>query len=437
MAALLGLQFANMRESVHEEVIAAHRVAAQLLAREVAVREAQGVPAVLDFVRGLGRLRSNDISLVDAAGGVLYRSPPSPYKAGRDAPRWFAGFVAPWQEAHAIDVGGATLRLQASASRAVLDAWDRFRNLILVSAALLVAVNALVFWVVGRTARPFARIVDGLNELEAGRFGTVLPPLHGREAATIGAAFNRMVDALARNLETERQAARAERELSDSRELTRWIDRRIEQERLLIARELHDEFGQSVTAIRSMALSIAQRVGAADAQSGQAARLIADESSRLYDAMHGLIPRLAPLVLDSFGLQEALADLAERTRRSQAGLQVDLAVALPAGIALSADAALAFYRTVQEGLTNALRHGEATSVRIDLRADGDTLALDIVDRGKGLDAGWSDRPGHHGLRWLSERVGGLGGRLAIEPALPRGTRLAVRLPLDRAVEAGR
>ena len=65
----------------------------------------------------------------------------------------------------------------------------------------------------------------------------------------------------------------------------------------------------------------------------------------------------------------------------------------------------------------------------------EALALDIVDRGKGLDAGWSDRPGHHGLRWLSERVEGLGGRLVIESAPPRGTRLAVRLPLDRAIEA--
>ena len=206
----------------------------------------------------------------------------------------------------------------------------------------------------------------------------------------------------------------------------------------MIARELHDELGQSVTAIRSMALSIAQRVGAVDAQSEQAARLIADESSRLYDAMHGLIPRLAPLVLDSFGLPEALADLAERTRRSHAGLQVDLAVSLPPELALSADAALALYRAAQEGLTNALRHGEAPAVRIELRADGeDALALDIVDRGKGLAADWSGRHGHHGLRWLAERVEGLGGRLVIESAPPRGTRLAVRLPLDRATEAAR
>ena len=79
------------------------------------------------------------------------------------------------------------------------------------------------------------------------------------EAAAIGAAFNRMVDVLQEHIETERRAVRAERQLSDSRELTRWIDHSIEKERKVIAREPHDELGQSVTAIRSLALSVAQR----------------------------------------------------------------------------------------------------------------------------------------------------------------------------------
>ena len=428
VVALVALQFDNMRESVHEEVVAANRVASQLLGHVVTARTAQNV---LDFVRSLGRLRSNDITLLDDAGRTLYRSPPSPYKAGRDAPTWFATFVSPPQAVQSIDLLDGRMVVQASPSRAVLDAWDRFWHLLLVSAALLLAVNTLVFWIVGHTLRPFARIVQALGDLQAGRFDTVLPPLKGSEAAAIGAAFNRMVEALRHNLETERWAARAERELSDSRELTRWIDRPIEQERRLSARELHDELGQSVTAIRSMALSIAQRVQALDAQSEHAARLIAEESSRLYDAMHGLIPRLTPLVLDNFGLCEALGDLVERTRRSHDGLRVELDVALP-DIALSADTALALYRTAQEGLTNAIRHGQAPSVHLRLCAEADELVLDVVDHGKGLDADWPNRPGHHGLRWLSERAEGLGGRLVMEAVQPHGTRLSVRLPLAAA-----
>ena len=63
-------------------------------------------------------------------------------------------------------------------------------------------------------------------------------------------------------------------------------------------------------------------------ESEAAARVIADESSRLYDAMHGIIPRLTPLVLDKFGLADALADLVERARRSHAGVQFALQVEL-------------------------------------------------------------------------------------------------------------
>ena len=428
VAALLGLHFKDMRASVHEEVVAANRVAAQLLNRTVWRYAAAGTPVMLGFLQGVGRVRSNDITLFDADGRELYRSPPSPYKAGRDAPAWFAALVSPEPSVQAIDLPDGRLVVRSNSTRAALDAWDEFIVLAGMSLALLVAVNALVFWIVGRTVRPFGHIVTALNELQAGRFDVALPPLPGTEAAAIGGAFNRMVGVLQENIETERRAARAERELSDSRELGRWIEQHIETERRMIARELHDELGQSVTAIRSMALSIAQRVHAHDAESEQAARLIAEESSRLYDAMHGLIPRLAPLVLDSFGLNEALSDLAERTRRSHPEVAIDLHVDLGEAH-LAGDMALALYRAAQEGVTNALRHGHARHLRLALRATAEGFALDLSDDGRGLPPEGVQRIGHYGLRWLAERVEGLGGRMHIEAASPHGVHLQVRLPL--------
>jgi len=211
-------------------------------------------------------------------------------------------------------------------------------------------------------------------------------------------------------------------QLSDSRELARWVDHHIENERRMIARELHDELGQSVTAMRSMALSIAQRTRAHDAQSEAAARTIADEASRLYDAMHGLIPRLTPLVLDNFGLAEALNDLAARTRQAHTGVQVEVDIRL-GDTALGSDAALALYRTAQEGITNALRHGHATRLSLALHASGDRVSFELIDDGRGLSADWAARPGHHGLTWLRERVESLGGRFTLQAASPRGVRL--------------
>jgi two-component system, NarL family, sensor histidine kinase UhpB len=426
MLAVTGLQLRSMRESVSEETVAANRVAAQLLNRTAWRHAAQGTPAMLAFLQGIGRIRSNDITLFDTEGRELYVSPPSPYKAGREAPPWFERLIAPAPAAQSIAFPDGRLVVRANASRAVLDAWDDLAWLLGSGLVTLLLINALVFALVGRAVRPLGRIASALGEVERGRFDVALPPLPGREAATIGAAFNRMVGQLQANLETERRALRAETQLSDSRELTRWIDQHLEQERHVIARELHDELGQSVTGMRSIALSIAQRAG--DAETERAARLIADEASRLYDAMHGMIPRLTPLVLDSFGLAEALADLVERTRAAHPGLAVDVQVE-PGEVPLPAEAALALYRAAQEGLTNAIRHGEARHVALVLRPHGGGLRLTVTDDGKGLPAGGTERSGHYGLRWLAERVQGLGGRIELAAAGPAGARLDVQLPL--------
>jgi two-component system sensor histidine kinase UhpB len=431
--AMLALELRSMRESVREEVVAANRVAAQLLDRTVWRHAAQGTPALLVFLQGLGRVRSNDISLFGADGQLLYSSPPSPYKVGRDAPAWFAELVSPPLAEKAIAFADGRMVVRANASRAALDAWDDIVGLLLTAAALLLVVNGLVFWLVGRTVRPFAQIVTALNRLEGGRFDTALPRLAGREAAAIGAAFNRMVAELQRHLETERRALHAELQLSDSRELTRWIDQHVEQERRLIARELHDELGQSVTAMRSMALAIAQRLHGVDAHSENAARLIAEESSRLYEAMHGIIPRLTTLVLDNFGLADALNDLAERTRRSQTGVRVSVSVDL-AEAWLAAEPALALFRAAQEGITNALRHGHAQALTLTLQGRADKVTLALVDDGEGLPPGWqlgSQGLDHHGLRWLAERFQALGGSLEVSPALPRGVEFRAWLPLQK------
>jgi two-component system, NarL family, sensor histidine kinase UhpB len=430
--AMMALQLRNMRESVNEEVVAANRVASQLLNRTVWRYAAQGTPVLLAFLQSVGRVRSNDITLFDAKGNALYNSPPSPYKAGRDAPDWFATLIAPPPSVQAIDFPDGKIEVRANASRAVLDAWDEIRQLAGAALALLLLANAAVFWLVGRAARPFGQITTALNRLQGGEFDVALPKLPGREAGAIGSAFNRMVAELRGHIETERRAARAEAQLHDSRELARWIDQHVEQERRLIARELHDELGQSVTAMRSLAVSIEQRVAAHDATSAEAARVIADESSRLYDAMHGIIPRLAPLVLDNFGLVEALNDLVERTRRSQQGVSIDTELELGA-VPLPAELALTLYRAAQEGITNALQHGQAKTIRLALSGDANEVTLELADQGIGLPAeGWR-RPGHYGLRWLAERVETLKGELRVEANTPHGVRLFIRVPTTQAV----
>lgn len=425
---MIALQIDGLRRSVREEVAAANLVAAQLLNRVGWLYAMEGMPSLVRFLDQLGRVRANELTLTNADGKVLYQSPVSHYKPGREAPEWFQAVLLPASARQVISLPGGQLVIEANPSRAILDGWDDLLRLTAIGAVTLLLINVLVFWAMGRALKPFQQILAGLQRLQAGDFSVSLPPLPGKEAGAIGAAFNRMTAVLKDNIASQQRAFEAERRLSDSRELARLIETHVESERREIARALHDELGQSVTAIRSLAMSVARRSESSDAQTAQAARVIAEEAARLYDHMHGMIPRLAPMALDALGLADAMGDLVERVRASHPQVQLELQMHhVPAG--LNEPTALAAYRVAQEGLTNALRHGAASVVSLTLAGHPDRLELAVRDNGKGLDGDWR-ASGHFGLRWLSERVEALGGTLRIDNLAPHGALLQAVLPLE-------
>jgi two-component system, NarL family, sensor histidine kinase UhpB len=428
---LIAAQIQNTRASVHEEIVAANRVAAQLLGRLAGIYSREGGPQLLlQFLDQLGRVRSNEIVLRTAAGEELYRSPPSTWKAGREAPAWFTRLLTP-QAARTIFPlpGGVQLIVEAQSSRAILDAWDDVIRLLAVAAVMLTVVNGFAFWLVGRALAPFPVIVDGLERIQRGDLAFRLSELPGPEARAMSVAFNRMAQAVEDNVQAERKAREAETQLEERREMARLVEQRIEEERRLIAHELHDEFGQSVTAIRSLALAIAAQAGPAPSATGDTARLISDEAARLYDAMHGLIPRLMPLSLDTLGLAETLENLVQDWQRRYPSIVLSVRRELPADLGPSMT--LAIYRVVQEGLINALRHAEASHVEVTVESDAHRMIVRIVDDGVGLPAAWS-RPGHFGLRGLAERVEHLGGTLSIANREPHGVCLTAEIPLKAA-----
>ncbi len=236
-----------------------------------------------------------------------------------------------------------------------------------------------------------------------------------------------MAQAVEDKVQAERKAHDAEARLEERREMASLADQRVEEERRLIAHELHDEFGQSVTAIRSLALAIASQGGLKDPATGEIARTISDEAARLYDAMHGLIPRLAPLSLDTLGLAATLEGLVRDSQRRHPSIALSLRHELP--VELGPSITLAIYRVVQEGLINALRHAAASRVDIAVECDTKRIIATVSDDGVGLSAEWA-RPGHFGLRGLADRVQQLGGMFNIGSNDGRGVRITADIPLD-------
>ena len=425
---LIAAEVQSTQQSVREEIEAANRVASQLLGQLASVYSNIGGPdLVLEFVRQLGRVRANEVYLVAPSGEVLYRAPAATYKAGREAPAWFARWFTPLSAKEVFMLrGGIQLVVEAQPSRAVLDAWDNIVRISIVGVAMLIIVNAAAFWLVARVFKPIPIIADGLERLQRGDLAFRLPPLAGSEAGVIGSAFNRMAQAVEDKVQAERQARDAEARLEERREMASLADQRVEEERRLIAHELHDEFGQSVTAIRSLALAIAAQGGSRDPATAEAALLISDEAARLYDAMHSLIPRLAPLTLDAVGLSATIENLVRDWQQRHPSISIDVKHRLPAD--LGPHVTLAIYRVVQEGLTNALRHAQPSHVDICVEADAQRIHVSVADDGVGLPADWA-RPGHYGLRGLADRVTQLGGTLDVQNQLNRGVLLSADIPL--------
>ena len=425
---LIGAQIQNTRASVREEIAAANRVAAQLLGRLAGIYSREGGPELLlQFLDQLGRVRANEVILRSSTGEELYRSPPPTWKAGREAPAWFTRLLAPQTARHTFPLpGGVQLIIEAQSSRAIIDAWDDVTRMLAIAGIMLAIVNGLAFWLVGRTLAPFPIIADGLARIQHGDLAFRLPVLAGAEAQAMGVAFNGMAQAVQDNVQAERKAREAETRLEERREMARLVEQRVEEERRLIAHELHDEFGQSVTAIRSLALAIATQAGTQQAAIGDTARLISEEAARLYDAMHGLIPRLMPLSLDTLGLAETLENLVSDWQRRYPTIVLTVRHDLPA--VLGPSVTLTIYRVVQEALINALRHSQASHVEIDLQSDAQRMLVTVMDDGVGLPAEWS-RPGHFGLRGLAERVENLHGTFQVGNREPRGVCLTAGIPL--------
>src|SRR5580698_9864555 len=313
----------DTRSSVREEIEGSNRVAIQLLTAVSGAYEESGVRGMLNFLHQVGRVRANDVTLYDPAGELVYSSPASVYKIGRSAPAWYAGLVAPVVQPSQIGIGGGRLVIHANSSRAVLDGWDGMVHLLWMGAIALAVINLAVFWFAGRILRPLQIVVEGLKRMEAGDYGARLPTLSGREGRLMSTTFNRTAQAVADSVADRRAADEARDRLRENREFTQMIQSHIEEERRTIARELHDELGQSITAIRSFGLII-QQSASGDERVHEAASLVVATAGRMYDAVHEMIPRLRPFALDSFGLGDAVGDLVAAWRVRDTGVTLQL-----------------------------------------------------------------------------------------------------------------
>ena len=426
---LVGLQIDNTRRGVHEEVLGANVVASQLLSRVNLVYGSGGLEGMTEFLTRVGRVRANEISLYDEQNKLLYRSPPPTYKVGREAPQWYTNLVSSPLAPKEIALPRGRMVLQADPSRATLDGWDDLRPMIWIVLAGFVVANLLVYGLIGRVLKPLSLLVQGLGKVAHGAYDTRLPALSGHEGRQISTAFNSMAQSVQDTAAARQEAQAATLALAENRELTQIIQTRIEAERGSIARELHDEMGQQVTAIKSIGLAIARKAEGQDDMIAQSAHLVMNCADKIYEGVHRLISKLRPLALDRFGLKDALQDMVDDWRLLHAEVILHLTTSGDLE-GLDEEVTTAVYRIVQEAVNNSLRHANASRIDVKVLATIDFLQLEVLDNGNGVLEKFL-APGHFGVLGIKERAYALEGIFELENLQPTGIRIAVKLPITR------
>ena len=197
------------------------------------------------------------------------------------------------------------------------------------------------------------------------------------------------------------------------------------EERTRIGRELHDDLGGNLIAIKMALARLAARLPADQPGLAGQAQYVDALVERTIDSMHNISHGLRASTLD-LGLVEAIAWQAREFER-QSGIHVE--THCPARLALAPEHAEALFRIVQEALTNIAKHACATRVAVTLHPDDSELTLTICDNGRGIDPAAQGKPHAFGLRGMRERAGALGGTLALSPAPGGGTMVIVKTRL--------
>ena len=419
---LAGLWLQEARTGIHEEVEAASRVSVQWLTALTA--EMQTVPPaalsqrVLGIVKPLGRIRANALEVFTADGRLLYRSPPPTYKAGRTVPGWFAKLLAPAFKPRTLAVGSLQLVLTPDSSRSLIDAWDDLLAMTGWALLLLAALFLATRWALDRALRPLAQVMQALDRTGLGHFDTRLPVFATPELGRISRAFNGMADRLI-------AAVNDNVRLETEREVDAHLQGRLEAERGSIARELHDELAQGITAVRALAGAIAQRTTEQAALHSHAQSIVA-VTGEMQNGVRGILQRLRPA--PSHGLAATLERILAAWQLQHE--EVTLSHHLKLGEQVVSDeVAQATIRIVQEGLTNIVRHARASQVELRITHQAGELQIYLVDNGLGYAGQTSPQAGSGlGLSGMAERVALLGGSLNIDQRRSQGFSLLAKLP---------
>jgi two-component system, NarL family, sensor histidine kinase UhpB len=366
------------------------------------------------IVQDLNRLRHVSITWQnDAAEAKPLASDRSDDDGGpHSVPAWFVTLVHPEKTAVnvPISINGkpGSLMITSHPNDEMAEIWDGIVTQLQVGSAIAIALFLITIMVVSRALAPIQALSEAMTKIESGGYDTRVRPGGPPELAAICDKLNHLAAALGDAVDDKRRLAERVVSLQDA-------------ERKEIARELHDEFGPYLFALRAHATSLTRIADASEPNTGALRRhgsAILEQVNALQQFNRRVLEKLRPVGLTELGLREALGALLRLWGESHPDVVIETAISQSLG-ETGETADLTIYRTIQEALTNVFRHASATFVKVTIepmerhsamRGSGGCALVRVRDNGSGL------RPDHKlgfGLIGMRERILALGGTLTI------------------------
>ena len=342
------------------------------------------------------------------------------------APNWFVSFMGlfsePWEYKRLpVEILGqpkGVIVITPDPSYEFGEIWNQFTGIFYLAGAFFILTNILVVWIVFRALSPVEFILKALTELESGNLKVKMPHLKTSELASISQKFNHMVKTLRTSIEQNHQ-------------LSQKLIRIQEEERKSLARDLHDEFGQSLTAIHADAAVLKALANKEYPKIKPSVNAISDLSKHLMNLVGGMLNALKLGVLQELGLEEGLKDLLNTWQSRHPKINLHYQVNLKALAKINETVSITSYRIIQECLTNISRHAKAKNVEININyykknTSSTFIDIEVIDDGVGFSKSHRDGFGLSGMR---ERINEINGKINIMSELNQGVKLKIQLPI--------
>lgn len=410
------------RGAVNKEIDSSINMAVQLITfgfSQTPFNETEWLPKL----NSMNQTRHLSIQLKEPSGRVIsFAHKNQQINNDEKPPQWFITLVSvdyPKVEHQVITFNGeqVTLIIQANPLDEITEVWQEslgfFSSLFLLTLLTFLAVN-LAF---DKALKSIAVIVNALKAIETGDYQQKLPDFSIQEYDCIAKAINHMTDKLNASQQENRALAQHTLEIQ-------------EDERRRLSQELHDELGQSLTAIKVMAVTAGRSRNGADAK--QATDSIISICDHLMTVVRSMMLQLHPLVLTELGLKATMEDLLNHW--STRNPELKLTITCPDEVDhLEQKITIQIFRVVQECLTNIVRHAQANHAAISLEIDrqskaGTALRLKVADDGRGC--AMDEIKTGFGLLGMRERINSLGGEFIIQTQPQQGMSIIATIPLS-------